>query len=64
MSITKKCPNCGRTVPFTSVQAQTGAPCPDCGEFIKSRHVVLTDEDCARLAAAIHEMMRENENKK
>ena len=59
MSVTKKCPSCGRLVQLTSVQAQTGMPCPYCGEFIKSRHVILTDEDCARLAAAIHEMMRD-----
>lgn len=61
MGVTKKCPACGKLVPFTDEQAQTGAPCPNCGRFIESRHIKLSDEDCARLAAAIHEMMRDKE---
>lgn len=59
MSVTKKCPSCGRIAALTDEQAKTGAPCPYCGAFIESRHITLSDEDCARLAAAIHEMMRE-----
>ena len=59
MAVTKICPCCGKLVPFTREQAEKGALCPECGTFIESRHITLTEDDCRKFAAAIHQLMRE-----